>query len=443
MRAHTKKTFLYSCTALAAVSLMAHAQSVWTDVTNAGIYGLNFNVTKNAGGNSAAVLPATPNKLYMIWTERGGSSGTTSQVRVSVYNGDNASPSWKRVDSRVNGAARLASEGINRVPTVAAIQPVLAVFNSTLYAGWVEGKTFQVRLARYNGDDTNPNWTFVDGNAASTGLNRNSGKTARELTMAVFAGKIYLCWAELGGTVKRSEAYQIRVRAYDGINYTWADSGTANGINRDPTRSAGFPSLAAHNGDLFVGFHEWNGSGQQIRVKAYAGGTTWTAVDGGGAIGVNPEGPAIFPSLASLNGQLYIAFDQIDIIRVVSYNGSSWKYADGVSATEGLNKNSAYSGTLPSLTAHNGRLYVAWQEYSHSSSGAIRDTVRMKVFNGDDSAPAWSFTDGGGYSGIAKDSVETTSEPAMASFNGRLYVHWNEGGINHPYQINIAVMDNE
>ena len=62
--------------------------------------------------------------------------------------------------------------GINFDTTRAALVPIPVVFNDKLYVVWQEafGGNTQIRVALYNGDDSNPSFSFVDGNAV-TGIN--------------------------------------------------------------------------------------------------------------------------------------------------------------------------------------------------------------------------------------------------------------------------------
>ena len=101
-------------------------------------------------------------KLYAIWAE-------SSQIRVAVYNGNESSPSWTFIDGN-------ASKGLLEGKCCAS-EAVLAVHNNKLYAAWWEGRgNYQTRIAVYNGDDSAPSWSFVDG---GSGIKKSSKTQAR------------------------------------------------------------------------------------------------------------------------------------------------------------------------------------------------------------------------------------------------------------------------
>lgn len=102
-------------------------------------------------------------KLYAVWVE-----GT--QVKVAVYNSNDDSPHW----SFVNGNTNL---GLNFASSNPAVIPEFGILNSKLYITWAEGSPFRtLRVAVYNGNDSSPHWSFVDGGNAS-GLNLNLTRT--------------------------------------------------------------------------------------------------------------------------------------------------------------------------------------------------------------------------------------------------------------------------
>ena len=116
----------------------------WMFVDGNGTNGINKDPAKNAYSPQLTVLGS---KLYAIWDE----GSTATQIRVAVYNGNDAAPSWNFVDG--NG-----TNGINKDATKSAFSPQLTVLGSKLYAAWVEhnGTSYQIRVAVYNGIDTAP-----------------------------------------------------------------------------------------------------------------------------------------------------------------------------------------------------------------------------------------------------------------------------------------------
>ncbi|MDD5763108.1 MAG: hypothetical protein PHP88_11460, partial [bacterium] len=84
---------------------------------------------------------------------------------------------------------------------------------------------------------------------------------------------------------------------------------------------------------------------------------------------------------------------------------------------------SAYS---PQLTDFGGRLYATWFE-----SGTGGDTLRVAVYNGIDSAPAWNFVDGGTAGGMVSFFPGLgVQEPQLAVFASKLYLTWGNSKVH-------------
>ncbi len=115
-------------------------------------------------------------------------------------------------------------------------------------------------------------------------------------------------------------------------------------------------------------------------------------------------------------------------VRVAVYNGDgsapAWTFVDGNSTKNGINKNpNEEAESIVDLEVSNSKLYATWQEASADSG---TDQVRVAVYSGDDSAPAWTFVDGDGTNGINKDSTKIASGPMLIDFNSKLYATWSE-----------------
>ena len=162
----------------------------WVFVDGNGTNGINKDATKNAYSPQLTVLGS---KLYAIWDE----GSTASQIRVAVYNGNDASPSWTFVDG--NG-----TNGINRNAANTAFAPQPAVLGIKLYAAWLEynGSAYQIRVAVYSGNDISPSWAFVDGNGAN-GINKDATKSASSLQLTVSGSKLYATWVEPNSTASQ------------------------------------------------------------------------------------------------------------------------------------------------------------------------------------------------------------------------------------------------
>jgi hypothetical protein len=114
------------------------------------------------------------------------------------------------------------------------------------------------------------------------------------------------------------------------------------------------------------------------------------------------------PSIASLNGRLYIAWkgDGNDHINVMYSTDNGATFGNKYTSPE-------TSPQAPALCAHNGKLYIAWK-------GDGNDHLNVASVN---------FS-GNAITGFSKVVLGDTSpvSPTLASFNGRLYLAWKGDG---------------
>ena len=347
--------------------------SSWAFVDGNGTNGLNKDSTR---------LPFLPqltvfnSKLYAMWYETNGSK---YQARVAVYSGSDTSPTWTFVDG---GGAN----GINYNTAQSVSAPQLTVLNSKLYATWTEsnGTNYQIRMLVYNGNDSSPIWTFIDGNGAN-GINKSSAQDGGSPQITVFNSKLYATWYESNGV-----ANQIRVVVYNGNDSSpacaFVDGNGANGINKDATKLTAYPQLTVFSSKLYITWYESNGTKTQTRVAVYNGNDTsptWTFVDGNG--------------------------------------------------TNGINKSTAQDAIYSQLTVLSNKLYATWVE-----SNGTKNQIRMAVYNGNDTSPTWTFVDGNGTNGINKSTAQDAFYPQLTVFNNKSYAIWEEhNGVT--YQVRVAV----
>jgi hypothetical protein len=95
-----------------------------------------------------------------------------------------------------------------------ASAPRMTVFNSSLYLTWLQehGLSKQMRLAKYNGNDSSPEWAVVDrydeSGVSRFGLNYNILKVAATPVMAASSSKLFAAWSEPDNSSGKT---QIRV----------------------------------------------------------------------------------------------------------------------------------------------------------------------------------------------------------------------------------------
>ncbi|MCS5580052.1 MAG: hypothetical protein NZ837_05880, partial [Gammaproteobacteria bacterium] len=177
------------------VKVSSASSTSWTSVESSTASGINKSSSYNA---EAPELTVFSSKLYAAWQE--SNSNNVTQIRVAVFNGNITSPSWSFVD---NGDS---TKGLNLIVdsdgNENASVPRMTVFNSSLHLTWLQehGLSKQMRLAKYNGNDSSPEWTLVDRydefGVSRFGLNNNILKVAATPVMAASSSKLYAAWSE-------------------------------------------------------------------------------------------------------------------------------------------------------------------------------------------------------------------------------------------------------
>ena len=350
---------------------------------------------------------------------------STRNYTVTVNIADDTT-TWNFVDG--NG-----DDGINNDPVNNdAERPQLTVFDSKLYATWQENvsKKKQIRVKKYEGGT----WSSVDGNGAN-GINKVTGNDAERPQLTVFDSKLYATWQE------NASKKQIRVVVYNGNDsfpaWNFVDGNGADGINNDPVNNdAERPQLTVFDSKLYATWQENVSKKKQIRVVVYNGNDSspaWNFVDGNGASGINkdPGNDAERPKLTVFDtlydSKLYATWQEKNgkkQIRVVVYNGNdsspAWNFVDGDGAN-GINKVTGNDAERPQLTVFDSKLYATWQE-----KASKKKQIRMVVYNGNDSSPAWNFVDGDGANGINKDIGNDAERSQLTVFDSELYATWQE-----------------
>jgi hypothetical protein len=208
--------------------------STWN--TFAGGSPLNKDSSK-AGQN--AEVAVHNNKLYATWSENTSSGGAV--VWVKVYD----SSTWKFVDG-------IPGTGLNIDSGKWASIPTLASYNNELYVAWSEDNL--IRVKKFN--DVTSTWDLIDEGGISYTSNFPNTSLPR---MTVFDDKLYMIWKE------GSSPGRMHVKQYDGA-WSWIDGNTAQGLNKDASRSANYGYLFEYDNSLNAIFYETDGTADQIRV---------------------------------------------------------------------------------------------------------------------------------------------------------------------------------
>ena len=383
--------------------------------------------TANPKQLTMATLPPTgtsPEKLYAAWVESGGPVGA-SQLRIAVY--VPGSPAlWQSVDG---------GRGINFSASVSAFAPRLVVHQGNLFATWYEhASTGQIRVARYNGTDDQPGWTLIDG-GMSGGLNFDGKQSATSPRAISFGGQLVVFWTEAAPKSRIAQGAQLRVRAYNGTQWSWLDGGTAAGLNVDPMLGVENAVPAIVNSRLYVTFRQSTRAARtttgprQLRVKVHAGGTTWNLADGNRGLNLDTTRDVPFHHAEADGSTIHCAWTEVNAsgvrqLRVARYDGSNdsnpnWVRLDGMNPAAGLNYDAVGSVSNPGIWSHNGQTYVTWSGLQTSLNRRIR---RVCVWNGS----GWAWADGGAeVSNLHQFPNSHTNSAAIGIYDGQLLL-WHE-----------------
>ncbi len=212
--------------------------------------------------------------------------------------------------------------------------------------------------------------------------------------------------------------------------WTFAEPGIATGINYVTSNNAIDPVMTVYNNELYAAWEEVSGGISQIRVKKYNGGTSWISAGDTNSINKDPTKSAMNPALTAFNGYLYAAWDEYNgsrhVIRVHRYNGSSWTQVDG-DGPQGLNRDLT-PAEQPCMTVFNNELYIAWME-TISSKNYVH--VKKSV-----DGTTWNFVDGNTETGLNCASYSAFS-PCLAVWNNQLYISWSEENISGVRQVRV------
>jgi hypothetical protein len=110
----------------------------------------------------------------------------------------------------------------------------------------------------------------------------------------------YVAWKEGNGLPG-----QVRVARWSGSAWT-AIGGV---LNVDRSRNAFLPQIVDVGGTSWVVWEETSGSNYQIRVKQWTG-SAWVAV--GGPLNVDATKQALEPTMASVGGTPYVAWEEMN-----------------------------------------------------------------------------------------------------------------------------------
>jgi hypothetical protein len=410
--------------------------------------------------------PATIHLLILFLSLLVPSCGNVMEDWQDVASGERA-VIWRSADPV--GAASL-----NASNTMGASYITMKSSGGLLYAGWYESDSYY-HVKVYNNDDEFPQWTTLPNCPLSAGFNGameihdgrvhvltfaagsincfrmksdlsdwetvgsaiNTATPQLPLKLVSCAGRLYALWKDTVG---------IRMKRYDGgTSWSYTEDAYGYGINDANDTTYGIQA-AVHNGLLFVAFGRVTTPAPHtaIKVRAFNGGG-WATVGQGIDIAKSSVNFSQQCSMTSCNGSLYLLWREFnsslpcDGLWVTRYNGVSWTRMDGrptlardglryVSRNDSSIGSTANDARLEALAVVNGRLVAAWREDCGPLAAPSANPIQLRcaLFNGDETASAWAFIDGGLAAGLNVNSAYSVGEVCPVSHDSKLYIGFTE-----------------
>lgn len=271
-------------------------------------------------------------------------------------------------------------------------------------------------------------WSFVDGDGTAMGLQPSLGNYGSAGGSIVFNSKLYVSMK----TGSNSQTETPGVKVYNGNDAApaWTSVGGY------------FGNLFVFNNKLYISWAQSVSTGVQGYVAVYNGNDAapvWTTVTTGLSGDVTGGASVYDFSFTSNNGKLYISWMEVSVSatfvatyasHIKVYNGNdaapTWTSVDPSS------KGIATAAGYASLMSFNNQIYITWSTYLDSNQ-LDGSRIHAAVYNGNDGAPVWTSVDGNA-TGINQNAEGVDSTSVMTTFNGKLYMTWNEGG---PVQVAV------
>jgi hypothetical protein len=238
-----------------------------------------------------------------------------------------------------------------------------------------------------------------------------------------------LCWAIASG-------FTFALLCQGSALAAWHQPvGGPSPINEAAGQSANNPSLTTIGGVPYVA---WDEAGQIRVARLNTAGTAWEKVaDSASPINEAANQGAEFPSLTGINGVPYVAWTETDgslvkQIRVARLNaaGTAWEKVADTPAASPINWSNIRNAFSPSITGINGVPYVAWTENDSASHGQVH-VARLNA-----AGTAWEKVVATA-SPINSSSAHNAAQADLTSIGGVPYVAWTESDGAHN-QIRVA-----
>ena len=215
------------------------------------------------GGGSTQTRPGTPNFYDATLASIDG----VPWVAWVVEDGNNFELVVTRLNSAGTGWEEVATaqSPINHSPDGEAYDPQIASVGGIPYVVWAEHKFdhgFEIRVSRLNAGAT-PAWEEVG--AGESPINHASGQDGFNPTITDIGGVPYIAWTEVE---QDDDNRELRVSRLGTDGKSWHEVvGGASPLNNASNREANFPSLTSVGGVPYVAWDEPDDDDREIRVS--------------------------------------------------------------------------------------------------------------------------------------------------------------------------------
>ncbi len=343
------------------VATLNSAGTAWTQpwfLVSATHGSINENDAKAALDPNIADVAGVP---YVVWRE---DDGVNFELRVARRRSTGViAPTW--VQPWTGVTATYGGINIDAAKS-AGVDPVIASVGGVPYVAWIEpdATNDEVRVKRLNAAGTA--WETLPPGAD---LNDNPSGNAQDPTMADVGGTLYVGWSESDGS---DLELHVKVLGEDWQEPPPGVTTTDGKIEHDPTKNAHSPSLASVDGVPYIAFLERDGAKDTLRVARFNTTThiwsePWAGVTAtSGGINQSDSQDARDPSLTSIGGVPYVAWRESDgtniEMRVARLNAATNAWEQVVGGPSPINQDPTKNAFGPSLASIGGVPWVAWQE---------------------------------------------------------------------------------
>ncbi|MGK7961944.1 right-handed parallel beta-helix repeat-containing protein, partial [Crocosphaera sp.] len=351
-----------------------------------------------------------------------------------------------------------------------SIEPTIVAGSNGQYVAWTDSRNgnYEVYLAYYDGE----NWQPLNSSSEQGGISNTVDQSRRPSLTLDNTGSPVIAWTELSG-----DNSNIHVARYDQNTDNWlqwgsvsqtgtadhaqiintdngtvvawldsstgttqvyaqrfegnqwvdigVDSATGNGISLSSNDVKDL-TITSDGTKVAIAWMENSNGIEQVKVKEYAGGV-WTEL-----IGFATVQDSASPSLTYHNGQLFLAREQIfevsqpgqshSDIYVARYSGSQW-LEDKVSDTLGRS-------FAPQILSQGGKLHLVWADEGTIDKPVATVALYSKVWNGAEFIE--ELPGDASYRGISLTGGQVRSLDLGVDEQGNPFVAWSEDSSGSP-----------